>query len=111
MIARAVHRPGRWGSGRRSARRLLSNERLGNLLPERLQQTFGASSTLGYSGNASNSGGTLSVSDGTHMANIALLGSYMASSFVAGSDGHGGMLISEAAQNSTQVPMVTQPHA
>jgi hypothetical protein len=33
VIARAVHRPGQWGSGRRSARWL---ERLGNLLPERL---------------------------------------------------------------------------
>jgi hypothetical protein len=72
---------------------------------------FGASSTLGYSGNADNSGGTLSVSDGTHMANIALLGSYMASSFVAASDGHGGTLISKTAQSVTQMPMVTQPHA
>jgi len=72
---------------------------------------FGASSTLGYSGNADNSGGTLSVGDGTHMANIALLGSYMASSFVAASNGHGGTLISEATQSATQVPLVTQPHA
>jgi Ca2+-binding RTX toxin-like protein len=72
---------------------------------------FGASSTLGYSANADNSGGTLSVGDGTHMANIALLGSYMASSFVAASDGHGGTLISETAQSATQMPVVTQPHA
>jgi Ca2+-binding RTX toxin-like protein len=72
---------------------------------------FGASSTLGYLANADNSGGTLSVGDGTHMANIALLGSYMASSFVAASDGHGGTLISETAQSATQMPVVTQPHA
>jgi hypothetical protein len=74
---------------------------------------FGASSTLGCSANADNSAGTLSVGDGTHMANIALLGSYMASSFVATSDGHGGTLISETAQSAThyQMPMVTQPHA
>jgi hypothetical protein len=72
---------------------------------------FGAGSTLGYSGNADNSGGTLSVGDGTHTANIALLGSYMASSFAAASDGHGGTLVSETAQSATQVPMVTQPHA
>ena len=39
---------------------------------------FGANSTLGYSGNPENSGGTLPVGDGVHMANIALLGSYMA---------------------------------
>ena len=40
FIARAVHRPGQWGSGRRGARRFLSNEVLGSLLPERLQQTL-----------------------------------------------------------------------
>jgi hypothetical protein len=45
-----------------------------------------------------------------HMANIALLGSYMASTFVAASDGHGGTLISEAAQTSVQSPLLTQPH-
>jgi hypothetical protein len=72
---------------------------------------FGASSTLGYAANSDHSGGTLSVGDGMHMANIALLGSYMASSFVAASDGHGGTLISEAAQSASQMPVVTQPHA
>jgi hypothetical protein len=72
---------------------------------------FGANSTLGYAANSDHSGGTLSVGDGTHMANIALLGSYMASTFVAASDGHGGTLISEAAHASTQMPVVTQPHA
>ena len=71
---------------------------------------FGANSTLGYAANSDHSGGTLSVGDGTHMANIALLGSYMASTFAASSDGHGGTLISEAAQTSNQTPIVTQPH-
>jgi hypothetical protein len=71
---------------------------------------FGASSTLGYADNADNSGGILSVGDGMHMANIALLGSYMASTFVTASDGHGGTLISEAAQTSAQSPLLTPPH-
>jgi autotransporter passenger strand-loop-strand repeat protein len=71
---------------------------------------FGANSTLGYAENSDHSGGTLSVGDGAHMANIALLGSYMASTFAAASDGHGGTLISEATQTSTQTPIVTQPH-
>jgi hypothetical protein len=53
---------------------------------------------------------TLSM-DGTHIANIALLGSYMASTFAAASDGHGGTLISEAAQTASQTPLLTQPHA
>jgi 20S proteasome alpha/beta subunit len=44
-----------------------------------------------FSGNTS--GGTLSVTDGTHTANIALLGSYMASTFVTSSDGHGGTYV------------------
>ncbi len=51
-----------------------------------------------------NSGGTLSVGDGVHTVNIALLGSYMASTFVAASDGHGGTLISEAAQSFEPEP-------
>jgi Bacterial pre-peptidase C-terminal domain len=72
---------------------------------------FGTNSTLGYAANSDHSGGTLSVGDGTHVANIALLGSYMASTFAASSDGHGGTLISEAAHASTQMPVVTQPHA
>jgi hypothetical protein len=41
-----------------------------------------------FSGNSS--GGTLAVTDGTHTASIALLGNYLASTFVASSDGHGG---------------------
>jgi hypothetical protein len=46
-----------------------------------------------------------------HTANIALLGSYMASSFAAASDGHGGTMISAAAQSTNETPLVTQPHA
>ena len=50
--------------------------------------TAGASATIGYSGN--NSPGTLTVSDGTHTASIALLGNYSLANFTALSDGHGG---------------------
>jgi hypothetical protein len=67
---------------------------------------FGASTTLGYAANSSNTGGTLTVSDGT--ANIALLGQYMASSFVTASDGHGGTLITDPPP-SQQSPL-THPH-
>jgi hypothetical protein len=45
---------------------------------------------LGYSENGNGTGGTLSVTDATHTAKVALLGNYMASSFAAASDGHGG---------------------
>jgi hypothetical protein len=48
----------------------------------------GSNASLTYSGN--NSPGTLTVSDGTHTANVALLGSYSLANFTASSDGHGG---------------------
>ena len=54
---------------------------------------FGSNTTLGYAANNNNTGGTLTVSDGTHTANIALLGQYMAASFVMSADGFGGTLI------------------
>ncbi|MEO8927328.1 MAG: hypothetical protein ABI306_09205, partial [Caulobacteraceae bacterium] len=44
-----------------------------------------------YSGTAS--GGVLTVTDGTHTANIALVGDYTASTFTAGDDGHGGVIV------------------
>ena len=50
--------------------------------------TAGAGATISYSGN--NSAGTLTVSDGTHTASIALLGNYSLANFTASSDGHGG---------------------
>jgi hypothetical protein len=48
-----------------------------------------------YTPNADNTGGTLTVTDGQHTANIALLGQYMAGSFATSADGHGGTLITE----------------
>ena len=70
---------------------------------------FGANTTLGYSQNGNNTGGTLTVSDGAHTANIALLGQYAAASFATASDGHGGIMITDpavVAQNQ-----IAQPHA
>jgi len=46
-----------------------------------------------YAGTSS--GGTLTVTDGTHTANIALLGNYLSSIFVAKNDGHGGTIITD----------------
>ena len=70
---------------------------------------FDAQTTLGYSPNSSNTGGTLSLSDGVHSAKIALLGNYMASSFVTASDNHGGtMVVAEASSSS---PLANPQHA
>ena len=70
---------------------------------------FGAHTTLAYSENAAGTGGTLTVSDGRHAASIALLGNYMAGSFVAAADGHGGTLVTQA--QPEQQPLLTHPRA
>ena len=70
---------------------------------------FGAHTTLGYSPNNNNTGGTLSITNGAQSASIALLGSYMASSFVMGSDNHGGTMILADATQSANQPLLTNP--
>jgi Ca2+-binding RTX toxin-like protein len=42
-------------------------------------------------------------------ANVALLGQFMASSFVTTGDGHGGMQVAE--QSANQQPLLAPPHA
>ena len=71
---------------------------------------FSANTTLGYSTNGVNGGGTMTASDGVDVAKIAVLGQYAASSFVMASDGHGGTLITEAPQLMAQTQL-THPHA
>jgi hypothetical protein len=61
-----------------------------------------------YTPNGGNTGGTLKVTEGASMINIALLGNYLANSFVASSDGHGGTLVTDP---PTMQPLLTQPHA
>ena len=72
---------------------------------------FGAQTTLAYSENGANTGGALTVTDGRHAAAIALLGNYMAGAFLTTADGHGGTLITEAAQTANQLMPLTTPHA
>ena len=62
---------------------------------------FAAEVTPSYSATDDN-GGTLTVSDGTHTANLALLGNYMAASFVTASDGHGGTMITISSPSEQQ---------
>jgi autotransporter passenger strand-loop-strand repeat protein len=61
--------------------------------------TAGKKGPLSYNGNLW--GGTLTVTDGVHTANIALLGQYTASEFALSNDGHGGTLITFEASSST----------
>ena len=73
---------------------------------------FGAHATLGYSPNNNNTGGTLSVTNGSQSASIALLGNYMASSFVMGSDNHGGtMVLADATQSANQSLLTNPQHS
>jgi hypothetical protein len=78
---------------------------LGNAL-DLANVAYTASMPIGYQPNTSGpAGGLLAVGS----ANIALLGNYMASMFVASSDGRGGTLIADPPL-STQTLLV-QPHA
>jgi hypothetical protein len=71
--------------------------------------SFSDRTTLGYSENGKQTGGTLTVTDGSHVASIALLGNYTAASFVIGSNGHSGSSITEAT-NTTSHALLTAPH-
>jgi len=60
--------------------------------------------------SGTSSGGPLTVADATHSANIALLGKYLASTFVASHDGYGGTTILDPAlASSYQHTVLTQP--
>jgi hypothetical protein len=54
---------------------------------------FQGNTAPGYAANSGNTGGTLAVTEGANTVNIALMGNYLAGSFVASSDGHGGTLV------------------
>ena len=49
--------------------------------------------------------------DAAPLANVALLGSYMASTFVAASDGHGSSVVADPAVLQGAQPVVAPPHA
>jgi hypothetical protein len=70
---------------------------------------FASVQSPGYSGNSS--GSTLTVTDGTHTAAIVLLGNYLASTFVASSDGHGGTSVVDPPANSNLVLAAPQHSA
>jgi hypothetical protein len=63
---------------------------------------FGAGTKATYSGTAA--GGTLHVTDGTHTANISLIGDYTGATFVAATDNHGGTLVHDPVPSSSLAP-------
>jgi Ca2+-binding RTX toxin-like protein len=58
---------------------------------------------------SSNNTGAVTPTDGSHAASLALLGQFMASSFVTAGDGHGATPIADPLPS--QQPLLTQPHA
>jgi hypothetical protein len=58
--------------------------------------------------NRGDTGGVLTVKNGSHVAKIALLGNYVAASFVTTADGHGGTLVTE--QPLTTETSLSKPH-
>jgi hypothetical protein len=66
---------------------------------------FATIGTPSFSGTST--AGVLTVTDGSHTANIALLGSYIASTFTVSSDGHGGTFVGDPPTTS---PVLSPPH-
>ena len=56
---------------------------------------FTANTTLNYAANSVDTGGILTLSEGTHTTELCLVGNYTASSFAISSDGHGGTLLTD----------------
>ncbi|WP_426422611.1 AIDA repeat-containing protein [Bradyrhizobium genosp. A] len=67
---------------------------------------YNSSTTLSYAEAASNTSGTLTVSDGVHTAHVALLGQYVTAQFTSATDGHGGTLVGDPPIHNAA--MVTQ---
>ena len=67
--------------------------------------SYGANTTASFSGNAE--GGTLTVTDGTDTAQIALLGNYLTSGWTLSSDGHGGTVVVDPPLTGSVFPNAT----
>jgi len=69
---------------------------------------FGAGTTLSYAADASGTSGTLTVSDGTHTANLALLGQYAAAGFQGSADAGAGTLVTYVPPAGSDPVLLTQ---
>ena len=61
---------------------------------------FTSATTVKFTEAANNSSGTLTVSDGTHVTDLALLGQYTTANFSLSSDGNGGTYIKDPVGSS-----------
>jgi autotransporter passenger strand-loop-strand repeat protein len=72
----------------------IANFKTGDFLDLR-DITFGSSTSMSFVEAGNNLSGTLTVTDGSHTANITLAGSYTPGQFNSASDGHGGTVITD----------------
>jgi hypothetical protein len=77
--------------------------------------TFGTGTTLALTENSSNTEAMLTVGDGTHTANLTLIGQYVAAQFSLTTDGQGGTLITDpptvAMTDHNPIAIATPHHA
>jgi len=57
--------------------------------------SFGKKTKVSFNEAKNHLSGTLTVTDGTHMANLTLLGQYSTGMFSLASDGHGGTIVTD----------------
>jgi autotransporter passenger strand-loop-strand repeat protein len=88
---------------------LVAGFQAGDLLDLR-DIAFGAGAHVSFTEAGSNLSGTLTVADGVHTANIALLGQYAANQFTAASDGNGGTLIGDPPAGAAAHPAALAAH-
>jgi hypothetical protein len=62
---------------------------------------YSADTSLTYTANGTDSGGVLTISDGTHTTNLDFTGEYTAASFLTSNDGHGGTSLEDSAIQTT----------
>ena len=65
--------------------------------------SYGANTTATFLGNTE--GGTLTITNGTQTANIALVGDYLSSYWTVSSDGNGGTLVVDPTSSNTWQPV------
>jgi hypothetical protein len=70
---------------------------------------FGAAPTLAYAQNGGKTGVSLTAAHGAHAAVIALLGNYMAATFVTTADASGATAVGGTRQTAEQQPQLTHP--
>jgi autotransporter passenger strand-loop-strand repeat protein len=72
---------------------------------------FGSGARVSFAEAGNNLSGTLTVTDGTHTANIELLGQYTASQFAAASDNNGGTIVTDPPPGVAGAALAPPRHA